>query len=556
MQASLARHVAISIPLTSPMRAPLALLLLSGQFQCFVDATMYLIQAYYSGAACDGTPYLVNANVDPDCSRETCTATGVAVGTISTECTTDYLSALRRKFGSFPYILEVYSPERDCKTFGAASSFLASGNCEGSFNANESMGVHFLATFEANGSASVKYFSGSPCVQDQWIATERVNKKTLESHSCDAKGYTWYSSNDEGSGRGFGAAAIVGVSVAGLIILLLFARYAQKATIALHVCHALTYLHSLSPPVVHRDLKSRNIMLDRAMHAKLTDFGISRERLDRTMTAGVGTSLWMAPEVMLGEKYDDKEDMFSFGVVLSELDTHSLPYVYSKQRNRELGGPRLTEATLLQRITTGAERVEFSSSSPKPIVELGRSCVSLDPHERPSAAEALPVVGIWDSHSLVRRAWRFLSMIFSNLDAKIAQTLHAAPPPSTSRSTSKEAKLTDLGISKERLDQTMTAGVGTSLWMAPEVMLGEKYDVKADIFSFGVVLSELDVHTLPYTHAKQRSLDSDGRKMSEATLLQKVTAGEVQVEFSEASPTSLVESGVCGSGHCSTSNRC
>ncbi|EEY53903.1 protein kinase [Phytophthora infestans T30-4] len=90
----------------------------------------------------------------------------------------------------------------------------------------------------------------------------------------------------------------------------------QKISIALNVCQALTYLHSLFPPIIHRDLKSRNVLLDGDMKAKLSDFGIFRERLDRTMTACVGTSLWMAPEVMLGERYDVKADMFSFGVVL------------------------------------------------------------------------------------------------------------------------------------------------------------------------------------------------------------------------------------------------
>ncbi|ETM47566.1 TKL protein kinase, partial [Phytophthora nicotianae] len=95
-----------------------------------------------------------------------------------------------------------------------------------------------------------------------------------------------------------------------------------KVTIALHVAHALTYLHSLETPVLHRDLKSKNVLLTSSLEAKLTDFGISREQADRTMTAGVGTSLWMAPEVMLGERYDDKADMFSFGVLLSELDVH------------------------------------------------------------------------------------------------------------------------------------------------------------------------------------------------------------------------------------------
>lgn len=163
----------------------------------------------------------------------------------------------------------------------------------------------------------------------------------------------------------------------------------QKVIIALHVRHALTYLHSLAPPMLHRDLKSRNILLNKAMEAKLTDFGISRERLDQTMTANVCTSLWMAPEVMLGQRYDDKADMFSFGVVLSELDLHTLPYAQAKERCRESEGRDLTDATLFQKVTTGEARVEFSGTSPRSLVNLGYACVSIDPRERPSAAEAL-----------------------------------------------------------------------------------------------------------------------------------------------------------------------
>ncbi|KAG3206830.1 hypothetical protein PC128_g467 [Phytophthora cactorum] len=476
-----------------------------------------------------------------------CTADGVAVGTISTECTSDYLSALRNKFDSFPYVLEVYSPASDCSTHTAASAFLASGNCEGSFNENESMGVHFVASFEANGSASVQYFSGSPCVSEQWITTERVDKKTLADHSCDANGLTWYSSNDVTSDDGLSDGSIVGISIAcliGLVLMgiLLFRRRQSrklltqsslplttvilqsdetilpeivsgdrsalwnddvivanriqrskvkikklisrgafgkvylgkfnrkpvavkmlvaatrgciqqvndllaetkmiatmdhphilsfigvawdslsdlcivleymdggdlrslldksikagqsvginktKATIALHVCHALTYLHSLNPPIVHRDLKSRNVLLNRSMTAKLTDFGISRERPDNTMTAGVGTSLWMAPEVMLGKKYGLKADMFSFGVVLSELDLHTMPYAHAMLRGIDSVGDPMTGAALLQKITAGEEHVKFSVKTPEVIVELGRACVSLNPDDRPSAAEAL-----------------------------------------------------------------------------------------------------------------------------------------------------------------------
>ncbi|KAJ8577053.1 hypothetical protein ON010_g2154 [Phytophthora cinnamomi] len=304
------------------------------------------------------------------------------------------------------------------------------------------MGVHVLATFEANGSASVKYYSGSPCVTKQWITTERVDKETLASYSCDSKRYTIHLVQQQRYSLGFqqlgqcwhywhlrreldnysvgsevraqqttqGEAAdakqppvddshpIIGRNSAprlgwdspsDLCVILdfmddgdlrsLLNKYEkfgqpvgfnrQKATIGLRVCHALTYLHSLSSPVVHRDLKSRNILLDRAMNAKLTDFVVSREHVDRTMTAGVGTPLRMAPEVVLGEKYDVKADMFLFGVVLSELDLHLLPY--AKQSNVEISWLWPTEAALLQRITTGAVRVEFSASSSPSIVELG-----------------------------------------------------------------------------------------------------------------------------------------------------------------------------------------
>jgi serine/threonine-protein kinase TNNI3K len=163
----------------------------------------------------------------------------------------------------------------------------------------------------------------------------------------------------------------------------------EKVTIALHVCHALTYLHSLLPPVIHRDLKSRNILLNKALAAKITDFGISRERLDQTMTAGVGTSLWMAPEVMLGERYDVKADMFSFGVVLSELDLHALPYSQAKEKVRDANGRHLPDAAILQQVAMGQLEAGFSSSSPASIVELGRACVALNPIDRPTAAEAL-----------------------------------------------------------------------------------------------------------------------------------------------------------------------
>ncbi|KAE9036419.1 hypothetical protein PR003_g7127 [Phytophthora rubi] len=163
----------------------------------------------------------------------------------------------------------------------------------------------------------------------------------------------------------------------------------EKATIALHVCRALAYMHTQSTPMIHRDLKSRNILLNRAMEAKLTDFGISREKLDEKMTAGVGTSLWVAPEVLMGNFYDEKADIFSFGVVLSELDTHLLPY---SNAMTSPGSSQTEGALMLQNVVSGSLQVEFSQQGPRTIAELGRACTALDPSERPKAAEIVNIL--------------------------------------------------------------------------------------------------------------------------------------------------------------------
>lgn len=158
----------------------------------------------------------------------------------------------------------------------------------------------------------------------------------------------------------------------------------DKIKIALHVAHALTYMHSLQPMVLHRDLKSRNILLDAALNAKVTDFGVSREHADSTMTVGVGSSLWMAPEVMMGGRYDEKADVFSFGVVLSELDVHALPYSHAVEPGM---GRRLPDAVIMQMMTSGRINVDFSADDWSAMAQLGRECVSLDPAGRPSTAE-------------------------------------------------------------------------------------------------------------------------------------------------------------------------
>jgi serine/threonine protein kinase len=79
--------------------------------------------------------------------------------------------------------------------------------------------------------------------------------------------------------------------------------------------------------VLHRDLNSKNLLLDDHYMTKLSDFGLSRHKDDlKKMTSNVGFLANIAPEVFKGEKYSEKADVFSFSIVLYELFTGKEPH--------------------------------------------------------------------------------------------------------------------------------------------------------------------------------------------------------------------------------------
>ncbi|OQR96818.1 protein kinase [Achlya hypogyna] len=157
-----------------------------------------------------------------------------------------------------------------------------------------------------------------------------------------------------------------------------------KLQIAVHVVDALTYLHSFEPKLLHRDLKSRNVLLAADWTAKLTDFGISREMADETMTSEAGTTAWMAPEVLTNQgRYNEKADVYSFGVVLSELDTWKVPYADASGGSGS--GMSSVQTALL--VSTGKLKPSFRPDCPQVVLAIALRCLAMDPSDRPTASQ-------------------------------------------------------------------------------------------------------------------------------------------------------------------------
>jgi serine/threonine protein kinase/Tfp pilus assembly protein PilF len=101
----------------------------------------------------------------------------------------------------------------------------------------------------------------------------------------------------------------------------------KSISVSKQICEGLVEAHRLG--VVHRDLKSNNIMIDKEGNVRIMDFGIARSLTEKGITAAgvmIGTPEYMSPEQVEGKEVDQRSDIYSLGVILYEMTTGRLPF--------------------------------------------------------------------------------------------------------------------------------------------------------------------------------------------------------------------------------------
>ncbi|XP_066302826.1 mitogen-activated protein kinase kinase kinase 20-like [Branchiostoma lanceolatum] len=157
--------------------------------------------------------------------------------------------------------------------------------------------------------------------------------------------------------------------------------FERTITWARDIALGINYLHNEAPfTVIHRDLKSKNVVISSDMTVKLCDFGASRFMSSTTKMSFVGTIPWMAPEVIQGLPVSEACDTYSFGVVVWELLTGEVPFK---------GVEGFQVAWL---VVERNERLTIPSSSPPKLAALMNHCWETDPKKRPTVREILAVL--------------------------------------------------------------------------------------------------------------------------------------------------------------------
>ncbi|KAH7426548.1 hypothetical protein KP509_10G005600 [Ceratopteris richardii] len=156
----------------------------------------------------------------------------------------------------------------------------------------------------------------------------------------------------------------------------------RRMRMALDVAKGMNYLHNCTPIIVHRDLKSPNLLVDKNWVVKVCDFGLSRMKHSTFLStkSTAGTPEWMAPEVLRNEPSNEKSDVYSFGVVLWELVTLQQPWA------------NMNPMQVVGAVGFQHRNLDIPEDVDPVIVRIIRQCWQSDPGLRPSFAEIINIL--------------------------------------------------------------------------------------------------------------------------------------------------------------------
>nr|XP_011464973.1 PREDICTED: probable leucine-rich repeat receptor-like protein kinase At5g49770 [Fragaria vesca subsp. vesca]XP_011464974.1 PREDICTED: probable leucine-rich repeat receptor-like protein kinase At5g49770 [Fragaria vesca subsp. vesca] len=170
----------------------------------------------------------------------------------------------------------------------------------------------------------------------------------------------------------------------------------RRLKIALGTARGLAYLHELcDPPIIHRDIKSTNVLLDNHLNAKVADFGLSKSMgnsgRDHVSTQVKGTMGYMDPEYYMTQRLTEKSDVYGFGVLMLELLTARRPIEQGKYIVREVrtAMDKTKELYNLHDILDLAIGLGTTLKGLERFVDLAMTCVEEEGANRPTMSEVV-----------------------------------------------------------------------------------------------------------------------------------------------------------------------
>jgi len=151
----------------------------------------------------------------------------------------------------------------------------------------------------------------------------------------------------------------------------------RRIDLMLGVARGMAYLHSQD--IMHRDLKSGNVLVTQNWVVKIADFGLSRA-VALSMTRRIGTTRFCAAEVLDGQRYTTKADVYSYGILCWELCAFAIPF------------PNENFSYRVETLVIAGQRPKIPSDTPESVQKLIEMCWHQNPNERPNFVEIVQYI--------------------------------------------------------------------------------------------------------------------------------------------------------------------